>query len=339
MLMDVHNKPVALVVGAAGGIGGEVAKALLSRGFQVRALARNPASAAARTRWIGPLEWVEGDAMVAVDYARAAVGASVVFHGANPPGYQNWRGLALPMLVNAVEAARASGARLIFPGNVYNFGPDAGPLLREESPQHPQTRKGQIRVEMERMLQEAAGRGVSSLIVRAGDFVGVHQPASWLRNIMITPGKPVKKVVYPGDFEVGHAWAYLPDLAQTIADLALREKEMPAFERFHFAGHWIARGVDFARALARAGGFPAAPVKSAPWALYLALSPFVTVLREMREMRYLWRMPVALDNSKLVRMLGVEPHTELDVALTTILSAWGCLSGQVDGFRLASEKV
>jgi hypothetical protein len=44
----------------------------------------------------------------------------------------------------------------VFPGTVYNFGPDAFPLLSEHSPQRPLTRKGQIRVDMERRLEAAA---------------------------------------------------------------------------------------------------------------------------------------------------------------------------------------
>jgi hypothetical protein len=53
------------------------------------------------------------------------------------------------MLDSSIAAAKASGARILFPGTVYNFGPDAWPILREDSPQRPKTRKGAIRVEME----------------------------------------------------------------------------------------------------------------------------------------------------------------------------------------------
>jgi nucleoside-diphosphate-sugar epimerase len=72
----------------------------------------------------------------------------------------------------------APAARLIFPANVYNFGPDAWPIVTEVSPQHPRTHKGAVRVEMENMLKDAAGHGVRSLVVRAGDFFGPRQPVS-----------------------------------------------------------------------------------------------------------------------------------------------------------------
>ena len=77
------------------------------------------------------MQWIAGDAMQRDDVMAAAGGADVIVHGVNPPGYRNWRGLALPMLESSIAAAKASGARLVFPGTVYNFGPDAFPNLCE----------------------------------------------------------------------------------------------------------------------------------------------------------------------------------------------------------------
>ena len=213
----------------------------------------------------------------------------------------------------------------MFPGNVYNYGHDAFPLLKETSPQHPFTRKGKIRVEMEEMLGAAAISGVRSVIIRAGDFFGPHQPTSWFKNLMITPGKPVTKVNYPGNFATGHAWAYLPDLAETFAEIADCEAALPALDSFHFGGHWIARGVDFADAVRHAGGHPKAPISGLPLWFHLA-TPFMGFLREAKEMNYLWQVPVQLDNTKLRALLGKEPHTPLEAALSATLRELGCLS-------------
>jgi nucleoside-diphosphate-sugar epimerase len=268
---------------------------------------------------------VEGDAMNAADVVGAARDVAVIFHGGNPPKYRDWRGLALPMLTNAIRAARKNGARLIFPGNIYNFGPDAWPVVREDSPQHPCSRKGEIRVEMEDMLRAATGDGVRALILRAGDFLGPHQPTSWFKDAMIKPGKPVSSVVYPGDPEVGHAWAYLPDFAETVARLAEIEASLPAFDVFHFGGYWIDPGVDMARTIARVAGAPDASIRSAPWLAFRLAAPFSPFLRELLEMRYLWRNPVRLDNAKLVAVIGAEPHRPLDMALKEMLAALGSL--------------
>jgi nucleoside-diphosphate-sugar epimerase len=248
---SIHGRSgrTALVIGATGGIGGAVAHALIAHGWRVLGLNRNPDDARSRASWVGPVEWVAGDAMNEADVAAAAAGADLIFHGANPPGYRNWRGLAVPMLRNTIVAARQSGARIILPGNVYNFGPDAGSIVSENSPQDPLTRKGKVRVEMEQLLRSAVKEGVRSLVIRAGDFFGPHQPASWFKDAMVKPGKPLRSIVYSGDFQAGHAWAYLPDLAETIARLAEIETSMPAFESFHFGGHWLDHGVQIAEAI------------------------------------------------------------------------------------------
>jgi len=45
----------------------------------------------------------------------------------------------------------------------------------------------------------------------------------------------------------------------------------------------------------------------------------------MMEMRYLWQKPVRLNNARLVATLGAEPHTPLDQAVHTTLTAMRCL--------------
>ncbi|HYQ01570.1 MAG TPA: NAD-dependent epimerase/dehydratase family protein [Polyangiaceae bacterium] len=311
----------ALIIGATGGAGSEIARALLKRGYRVRALHRDPERASARQ--LGAIEWLKGDAMNAEDVLRAASGVNLVVHAANPLGYRNWQGLALPMLENSIAAARSAGARLVLPGTVYNYGPETFPFVAESAPQQPRTRKGAIRVAMEQRLAQASREGVPVLIVRAGDFFGAPGQNSWFNQALVTPGKALRWSLYPGKRDVGHAWAYLPDLAETIAQLLDREAELGVFETFHFGGHWFERGVDIAEATRRAAGAPHARIWNFPWFAVYLLSPFVETFREMIEMRYLWRSALRLDNSKLVAFLGKEPHTPLDQALRTTLRELG----------------
>ncbi|MES2088697.1 MAG: hypothetical protein V4532_01745, partial [Pseudomonadota bacterium] len=236
-----------------------------------------------------------------------------------------WRERAIPMLAHSIEAARVSKARLILPGNVYNFGPDAGLMLREDSPQNPLTRKGAVRVEMEQMMQDAAHEGVRSLVLRAGDFFGGHGPSSWFTTILVKPGRPIRSVTFPGEAEVGHSWAYMPDVAQTIVRLVSLETPLSNFEVFHFSGHWTPRCIDMAESIRRAAGRDL-PIRTLPWALVYLAAPFVTLLREIIEVRYLWKVPMRLDNRKLLSVLGAEPHTDLDAAVKHSLQQLGCLA-------------
>jgi nucleoside-diphosphate-sugar epimerase len=312
---------LALVIGATGGIGGAVAERLLAGGWRVRALNRDPETAR-RTGRPG-LEWVKGDAMVEADVVAAAKGAQLVVHGANPPGYKNWAGLQLPMLNAIIAAAKAADARLIFPGTVYNYGPDAFPNLTEDGPQNPVTRKGAIRVQMEQALKAASEDGLKVLIVRAGDFFGPKTTNnSWLAAGLVKAGKPLTAVTYPGPLSVGHSWGYLPDIAETMVRLAERD-DLGAFEVFHMRGHTVT-GDELVAALSRVAERKLA-VSRLPWFAIRAIAPFNETMREMLEMRYLWETPVLLDNAKLAARLGAEPHTPIDEALRAALTGLGVL--------------
>ncbi len=270
-------------------------------------------------------QWVAGNAEHAADVLNAADGAQLIVHAVNPPGYRRWRELALPMLAHSIDAARHNGARLVLPGNVYNFDPRLTPVIDEHSPQQPVSRKGQVRVEMEQMLQDASHAGVRSLVLRAGDFIGPYGPSSWLSVVMVKPGKPLRRFVDPSVPGVGHAWAYLPDLAETLARLADIEGTLDDAACFHFAGHWLPQGTELAAAVRAASGQPKLPVGRPPWTLMRLAAPFVTVLAEVQEMRYLWQQPLQLDNRKLLATLGEEPHTPLLDAMRVSLQGLGCV--------------
>ena len=321
------SNQTALVLGATGGIGGEVASALLKRGWTVRALNRNPSSTSGKSKDAPSVQWITGDAMNQRDVIQAARDVSLIVHAVNPPGYKNWGQLVLPMIENTIAAAKASGARILLPGTIYNYGPDAFPILREDSPQNPISKKGAIRAEMERKLREASDRdGVRVLIVRAGDFFGPRALGNnWFTQGLVKPGKPVTSIMYPGDPATGHVWAYLPDLAETMVQLVEQEPRLATFERFHFGGQWDADGTAFVNAIRRASGRSQARVRKFPWALAWLMSPFVPMFREILEMRYLWREPLRLDNSRLVEFLGAEPHTPLDTAVRNTLVGIGSI--------------
>ena len=316
----------ALVIGATGSFGGHAVMALIKRGWTIRALARDPAKAAQKAGPRMPIDWVKGDAMVAGDVITAAWGASVIVHAANPPGYKNWRGLALPMLRATIAAAKTVRARIVLPGNVYNYAPDAGPLIGEDAPQQPVTRKGKIRVEMEEMLLDATHGGAKVLVLRAGDFFGPAAPNSGLNWTTTRRGGAVRSVYSVGPAKVGHCWAYLPDLAETMGRLLEREGDLAPFETFHFAGHWLPRSDEMANAIRRVTDQPRLPITPFPYLAIYALSPFVEMFRELIEMRYLWNVPIGLSNAKLVTFLGAEPHTPLDAAVRATLTDMGCLN-------------
>ncbi|NVZ19792.1 NAD(P)H-binding protein [Pseudomonas costantinii] len=318
-----------LILGATGGIGGEVARQLSAAGWQVCALTRDVDKARSQN---SAFTWLKGDALNREDVVAAARGCAVIVHAVNPPGYRNWAEWVLPMIDNTIAAAIGEGATIVLPGTVYNFGPDAFPVLQEDSPQHPQTRKGAIRVQLEQRLEEASRQGARVLIVRAGDFFGARVANNWFAQGLVKPGKPVHAVSYPGAPGVAHQWAYLPDVARTMVELIERRATLEAFARFHMAGHTDADGTQMSRAiqqvvLRRTGHQPR--VGRFPWWLLKLVAPFVVTVREMQEMRYLWQTPLRLDNKRLIEVLGKEPNTPLEQAVEATLVGLGCLPTRV----------
>ncbi|UXI67005.1 NAD-dependent epimerase/dehydratase family protein [Tahibacter amnicola] len=325
----MREEKTALVLGATGGVGGEVARQLRGAGWDVRALTRG-APAAGEPR--DGILWIGGDAMNREDVMAAAEGCLVIVHAVNPPGYRRWAELVLPMLDNTIAAAKAQRATIVLPGTVYNFGPSAFPTLHEDSPQQPTTRKGAIRVALEQRLQAATTQGARAIVVRAGDFFGPKPGNSWFSQGMIKPGQAVKTINLPGTAGVGHQWAYLPDVARTMVSLLEKRESLVPFAVFHMEGHWDDDGTKMAQAIRRVvsrrtGNAPA--LRAFPWWLVNLASPFVATFREMRELRYLWSEPLRMSNDRLKAVLGYEPHTPVDEAIAASLEGLGCLAAEV----------
>lgn len=324
----------ALVLGVTGGVGGAVAAALGRHGWTVRAMVRQPAKAESGWNGSGPMpSFVKGDAINRAEVVAAAGGVDAIVHAANPPGYRDWDRTVLPMIENTIAAARvAGGARIVLPGTIYNFDPECTPVIDAGTPQAPRTRKGAIRVRLERALEEAAPE-VPTLIVRAGDFFGPGARASWFAQALVKPGRPVRRLLNPAS-GAGHSWAYLPDLAEAIARLMDEDERLASFERVQFEGYFDLEGSGMTDAVRRAIGRDV-PERRFPWWLMRLLAPFGGFPREVAEIEEYWSHPVRLDNSSLVALLGEEPRTPLHTAVRTTLTTLGCLARPTDRFALA----
>lgn len=128
-----------LVMGAAGALGYSVVREASSAGHGVRAMLRRP-----RPEFFDGLdvEVVRGDAERPGDVERAAEGCDAVAYCINVP-LRSWHEKLVPLLDNAIAACAATGARLVFPGNVWIYGPGRpGETVDESPPASPTSRKG-----------------------------------------------------------------------------------------------------------------------------------------------------------------------------------------------------
>ena len=315
-------KPAVLILGARGRFGLAAARAFSEAGWKVLGQIRPGASAKLPgVQWL-PIDLADGAAL-----AQAGRGASVVVHALNPP-YPQWAKQMPVLMEAAIDVAKALDATLMFPGNVYNYGASMPPLLNEETPQRPSTRKGALRVAVEQRLIDS---GVRSVVIRAGDYFGSGS-GSWF-DIALAKDIQRGKLTYPGAMDIATSWAYLPDLARSfvaVADkLALDPAALPRHASFCFAGQQLT-GNDWAQlmqAVALEKGWLAAgqslKIGRMPWWLINSLSFAVPMFRELLEMRYLWQTPYALSGDKLTAFIGVQPVTPLPQALRAALADLG----------------
>lgn len=197
--------PLALVTGASGMIGGELAAQLAARGRRVRCLLR-PASAGGRLDAL-PVEVVRADLEDPAAVAAAVAGASHVYHvagylhvGAPFSGgedYAPYRAANVDLTARLLEAsARAGVERFLFASTTAVYGPAPALPVTEESPTAPFSAYGRSKVEAEALVRAYAAAGRGATIVRpsatygAGDrhFLPAALALARLRRVPLVDG-------------------------------------------------------------------------------------------------------------------------------------------------------
>ncbi len=248
------------------------------------------------------------------DMTAAAMGADVIINGLNPPAYHDWERTIPAITAQVIAAAKASGATVIIPGNIYNFGNQAG-VLDENTPHQAHTKKGRIRIAMEQSYKRA---GIQTIVLRAGNFIdprGNGDIMSMLIMREITKGK----ITAAADPDTLQAYAYVPDWARAALMLAERRTELAPFEDIPFPGHAFTT-TDLQR-FVQTHSTRAIKINRFPWWIMTLVSPFWELAREMREMRYLYEMPHQIGSEKFARLLPDFQPTDLEEVMRSGLPA------------------
>lgn len=253
---------IVLVLGASGHSGRAFADAFAAAGWDVRRYRRG------------------------TDPAEAASGAGFIVNAMNPPNYHAWE-QHIPQITDlAMTAARASGARVLIPGNVYVFGTEPAPWSAA-TPHRPCSRKGRVRAEMEAAWRAS---GLPVTILRAGDFVDGTRPGL-IMGLVVLKHLRKGRITAMGRPDVPRAHAYLPDLARAAVALAERD-DLAVFADIPFPGHTFSM-VDLQAEIARQTG-QTPTITPFPWWMMRLAAPFWDLARELREMRYLYDHPHSL---------------------------------------------
>jgi len=310
-----------LILGGTGGFGRAVAQELLRRGQPARCLVRDLEKASTLLGEDPNLEVIRGDVQDSNSVVRAAEGCHAIVHAINYP-YPKWVPNMARATAHVISAARAAGATILFPGNVYGLGPQCSAPLTEEAPNQPAGHKGALRVTLEDSLLHATEEGsVRVIVLRAGDYFGPT-----VRNGLVDPifgnaaeGKPMRAL---GNLDVAHEWAFVPDLARAALELLAIQEGLEPYEVFNFAGYVASPERDFLEQIAEQSGHAGLAVRVLPWSALKLAAMFDATVRELMELRYLFDQSVILEGSKLRRTLPDFKETPIAEAIRVTLESY-----------------
>lgn len=304
-----------LILGGTGSIGYAFTENLLSKHIPVTLLVRNRGKAEKLFPNATGLELVEGDVQDGPLLKRLAADKSLIFHGINYP-YPQWFGPMNTATDNVIAAASVSKATILFPGNVYNFGLTHEPIQENSLPQ-PNTRKGGLRVELEKKLAYAARRGQCQVLtLRLPDFWGPNVLNAGIAPIFegALKGKAMPWLV---NADIPHQLVFTKDAADVIVRLWQRGG-WNDYEVIHYGGETVPGMRQWFGEIARLAGTKST-VRVHGKLLFGVLGLFVPLMREVKEMLYLYENTILLDDSKLRKLLPDFKETPMDQALTETL--------------------
>ena len=131
--------------------------------------------------------------------------------------------------------------------------------------------------------------------------------------MMMIPKLGKGRFIYPGNPDVAHAWAWLPDLTRAAAELAEIRADLPVFADIPFAGYTLT-GNEVCTAISARLGRPI-KLKKMSWLPLQIARPFWPMARHLLEMRYQWNKPHQIDGAKFDALLPDFKTTLLAQAL------------------------
>ncbi|NUP73468.1 MAG: NAD-dependent epimerase/dehydratase family protein [Sinomonas sp.] len=203
------------ILGANGQIAIELAREpSRAHTADVRLVSRNP-------RKVNGSDGLMPADLMDADQTKAAVAGSdtVYFAAGLPADTALWEAQFPTMLRNALDAARATGARFAYFDNTYMYPQDER-VQYEDTPFAPVGRKGRVRAQMATMvLEEMARADVPVLIARAPEFYGPGRTQGFTNSLVIDRLKAGEKPRVPVRDDRLRTLIWTPDASRALAAL------------------------------------------------------------------------------------------------------------------------
>ncbi len=300
------EKKKHLVVGATGGIGRAVVKALKEKGENVAVLVRNVEKAQKYFEEFSDVEILKGDAKNKNDILSGLNGSSHLYYCTNIP-YQDWEKNALDLLRVSLSAASEAKVKFVLPGNVYVYGHAESNPVNEQHPWNAHTKKGRIRIVMEKEIQKTSEKeGLFYTIVRFPDFYGPYVINGFSEKIFINSLKG-KRLQWIGDKQAETEYIFIEDAGKAMATAALSDKSNN--QEFNVPAYRPITTMDFLNLVSKKGGNSSMLSVINSDLIFTLMGLFNPVVGEVKEMLYLKREKLVLDGTKFKDTFGEIPST------------------------------
>ncbi len=286
-------------MGAGGPVSNELAGILSKKDEPVTLASRRQQPASGNTRW------VKTDLLNYDEVLAASKGASVIYMCAGlkydtKVWTEEWPKIA----DNLVQAARETGARLIFFDNVYMYGHVNGPMT-EKTPYQPSSAKGQIRAQVaDKLMNEAAAGHIKASIGRAADFYGAKSMNSVLDSMILSKFSKKSGGMWLGNVHTRHAFTYVPDAAKGMAILG----EHPESDNqvWHLPTAPALTGKEYIDLAASVFGSKPSYMRVSKLMLQL-MGLFSKPIKESVELYYQYQYDYLFDSSRFEKAFQVKP--------------------------------
>jgi len=306
-----------LVTGATGFTGGQLARALKARGYDVWAMLRTPAGAESLQR--DGIQTRTGDLANPASLPAAVSGMDVVYNiaalyrqaGLPDSVYHQVNGTAVGQLIDA--AAGAGVRRVVHCSTVGVHGDIEHPPAGEDAPLSPGDVYQLSKVEGEQRARDAASRtGVEVVIARPS---GIYGPGD-RRLLKLFRGVARRRFVILGDGRIFYHLTYIDDLVEGFR--LCGEVPAAAGRTYILAGAETPTLNDLAALIAKEAGVPPPSLHLPVWPFWLAGAACEAVCAPFGLEPPIYRRRVdfftksrAFDITRAREELGYAPRTEL----------------------------
>lgn len=296
-----------VVLGAAGGLGSAIVCRLTAEGQAVRAVVRS----AERARQVLPedVRIEVADLTDAKSAHKACKDAAILYHCVNVP-FDRWTAVLPKVSETILACARDNGAVLLFPGNVYGYGPLKKTPVPEDHPLAATSRKGELRNQIELQLMDAHRAGKTRVVIpRFPHFYGPNV-TSWLTLPIFRAALTGVAASWPGKPDVPHDLIYIDDAA--AACVLLGETSSAYGQTWHVPGAGPMTGRQFIEMIYAAAGTEPS-IEPVGEATLKFSGGAMSDTAELAELMYLYTQPLVLDGGKFAKAfpsLRYTPHTD-----------------------------